>query len=203
MIHAYNKQYLPIIQEKLANMFELAVLEQNVRIDDFAELFIASPICHAFEQADSVFVLGKSANELVGIILNKEPLNIETNSFASPEFWVGYVLAYAQWYFNKPYSVLIKSYPCSRLINNYFPYHEMDITHTLDLFRPHLNLSCTLKEIRSAQKLSQSQLSILSGVPVRTIKAYEQGSVDIAKAQAETLFALAQTLHCTIEDLIK
>lgn len=203
MIHAYNKQYLPIIQEKLANMFELAVLEQNVRIDDFGDLFIASPICHTFEQADSVFVLGKSANELVGIILNKEPLNIETNSFASPEFWVGYVLAYAQWYFNKPYSVLIKSYPCSRLINNYFPYHEMDITHTLDLFRPHLNLSCPLKEIRSGQKLSQSQLSILSGVPVRTIKAYEQGSVDIAKAQAETLFALAQTLHCTIEDLIK
>lgn len=203
MIHAYNEQYLSVIQEKLANMFELAVLKQNTQIDDFAERFVSSPICSAFEQADPVFVLGKSANELVGVILNREPLSIETNSYASPEYWVGYVLAYAQWYFNKPYSVLIKSYPCSELIDNYFPYHEMDVTHSLDLFCPRLNLSCPLKEIRSARKLSQSQLSLLSGVPVRTIKAYEQGSVDIAKAQAETLFALAQALHCTIEDLIK
>ena len=35
------------------------------------------------------------------------------------------------------------------------------------------------------------------------IKAYEQGTVDIAKAQAETLYSLAQTLHCTIEELIR
>ncbi len=76
----------------------------------------------------------------------------------------------------------------------------MDITQSLNLFVSHMSVSCPLKDIRTKRNLSQSQLSILSNIPLRTIKAYEQGSVDIAKAQAETLYALAK---CTIEDLIQ
>ncbi len=203
MIHAYNKQFLPTAQEKLAAMFELAVLYEKTDINKFASQFLSSPICHAFETANPIYVLGKSANELVGIVLNTEPLNINVSCFASPEYWVGYVLAYAQWYFNKPFSVLLKALPCDTLLNHYFPYHEMDISHSIDLFRSHLPEQCTLKTLRIAKNLSQSQLSLLSDVPLRTIKAYEQGSVDIAKAQSETLYALAKTLNCTIEDLLQ
>lgn len=203
MIHAYNEHYLATTQEKLATMFELAVLKENMDINDFASRFLISPVCHAFETADPILVLGKSANELVGIVLNKEPQSIEVNSYASPEYWVGYVLAYAQWYLNKPFSVLMKALPCDKLINNYFPYHEMDISQSINLFVSRLPLHCPLKVLRTNKKLSQSELSLLSGVPLRTIKSYEQGSVDISKAQAETLYALAKVLDCTIEDLIR
>lgn len=202
MIHAYNEQYLSASQDKLATMFELGVLNENIEINDFANRFLISPICRAFETADPIFVLGKSANELVGIILGKEPLNIEVNSYASPEYWVGYVLAYVQWYLNKPFSVLLKAIPCDKLLNYYFPYHEMDLSQSVDLYISRLPMHCPLKELRTNKKLSQTQLSLLSGIPLRTIKAYEQGSLDIAKAQAETLYSLAQTLGCTIEDLI-
>jgi hypothetical protein len=203
MIHAYNEQYLSVIQRKLAAMFELAVLEEKIDIDEFANRFLSSKVCKALESADPVYVLGKSANELLGIVLNKAPCNVETGSYATPEYWVGWILAYNQWYFNKTYKQLICAYPCGKLIENYFPYHEMDITRSLDLFRDKLNLTCRLKDYRLAKNLSQTQLSLLSGVPLRTIKAYEQGSVDIAKAQGETLYALSQTLNCSIEDLIK
>lgn len=202
MIHAYNEQHLSIIQSKLAAMFELAVLEEHIEIDEFASRFLSSPVCSAFEKADPVFVLGKSANELLAVILVSTPLKIETDSYASPEYWVGWVLAYTQWYFNKPYKDLFAALPCSKLINEYFPYHEMDITRSLDLFRPNLNIRCPLKELRLMHNLSQAELAILSGVSIRTIKAYEQGTVDISKAQADTLYALSQSLHCTIEDLI-
>ncbi len=202
MIHAYNEQFLSTAQEKLAAMFELGVLKENVEINDFANRFLTSPVCRAFERADPILVLGKSANELVGVILGKEPLDIEVSSYASPEYWVGYVLAYVQWYLNKPFSVLLKALPCDKLLNNYFPYHEMDLSHSVDLFLSRLPVHCPLKELRTNRKLSQMQLSLLSNIPVRTIKAYEQGSIDIAKAQAATLYALAQTLGCTIEDLI-
>ena len=43
----------------------------------------------------------------------------------------------------------------------------------------------------------------ISGVPLRTVKAYEQEKLDISKAQADTLYKLARTFNCTIEDLIK
>ena len=203
MIHAYNEQFLDIIQRKVSAMFELAVLEEHIEIDTFAQKFLSSPVCRALETADPVYALGKSANELLALILSKEPLNIETSSYASPEYWVGWVLAYAQWYFNKPYAAIIAAMPCSTILGHYFPYHEMDIMHSMDLIAKYLKPICPLKSIRQKRKLSQTQLANLSNVPLRTIKAYEQGTVDIAKAQAETLYSLAQTLHCTIEELIR
>lgn len=201
MIHAYNEEFLPIIQTKLASVIELGVLTEKIEIDRFMELFLSSPVCLPLETANPIFALGKSANELLAVILNKEPTEIEESSYSSPEYWVGYVLAYAQWYFNKPFSELVAAYPCSKLIGNYFPYHETDITNCLELFRSRLNLECKLKTLRISKKLSQTQLSLLSGVPVRTIKAYEQGKLDICKAQAETLYALAKVLNCSIEDI--
>ena len=203
MIHAYNEQFLEIIQRKVAVMFELAVLEENIEIDTFAQKFVSSSVGHALEVADPVYALGKSANELLALILSNEPLNIETGSYASPEYWAGWVLAYAQWYFNKPYAAIIAAIPCSKILDNYFPYHEMDITHSMDLIAKYLKPVCPLKQIRQKRGISQTQLSNLSNVPLRTIKAYEQGTVDIAKAQAETLYSLAQTLNCSIEELIK
>ncbi|MCM1043221.1 MAG: helix-turn-helix domain-containing protein [Corallococcus sp.] len=202
MIHAYNEHYLVATQQKLAAMFELAVLTQNIEIDRFASMFLSSPVCKAFETADPIYTLGKSANELLGIVLNQSPINIETNSYASPEYWVGYVLAYAQWYLNKPFAVLINAYPCHKLLNDYFPYHEMDILHSIELFESRLPFENPLKTLRLQKKLSQTQLSLLSGVPLRTIKSYEQGDVDISKAQAETLYALSKTLNCSIENLL-
>ena len=203
MIHAYNEQFVGIIQPKVAAMFELAVLEEHIDIDAFAKKFISSPVCHALENADPVYALGKSANELLSLILGNEPLNIETSSYASPEYWVGWVLSYAQWNFNKPYSTIITAIPCSKLLDNYFPYHEMDISQSMELIAKYLKPVCPLKEIRQKRGISQTQLANLSNVSLRAIKAYEQGTVDISKAQAETLYALAQTLNCTIEDLIK
>ena len=60
-----------------------------------------------------------------------------------------------------------------------------------------------LKLYRAKARLSQSKLAELSGVNVRMIQYYEQGAKDINKAQAETLFKLAKTLNCSIEDLIE
>ena len=148
MIHAYNEQFLGIIQSKVAVMFELAVLKEHIEIDVFAQKFVSSSICHSLENADPVYALGKSANELLALILNNEPLNIETSSYASPEYWVGWILAYAQWYFNKPYAMIIAAIPCSKLLDNYFPYHEMDITQSMELIARYLKLVCPLKAIR-------------------------------------------------------
>ena len=54
MIHAYNEQFFTVIQQKLAAMFELAVNEEHLSIDEFASLFLSSKICRAFETADPV-----------------------------------------------------------------------------------------------------------------------------------------------------
>ena len=54
-----------------------------------------------------------------------------------------------------------------------------------------------------ARKATQEQLATLSGVNVRSIRAYEQGDNDITKAQGDTLQMLAKTLDCSIEELLE
>lgn len=59
-----------------------------------------------------------------------------------------------------------------------------------------------LKRIRESNNLSQSALAELSGVNVRTLQDYEQGQRDINKAQAINLYKIANSLKCSIEELL-
>lgn len=203
MIHAYNEYYLDMTQTKLASMFELAVYQEKMSIDEFCEKLINSPICNAIENGNPIYIAGKSANELLGLILNKQIEETEQNMYASPEYWVGFVLAFTQWYTCKSFAEITKAYPCSKLILDYFPYHEMDIMDTVLLIQKYLSNKSSLKLWRKKRKLTQAELAGISGVSLRTIKAYEQTKLDISKAQGETLYKLAKVLDCSIEDLIK
>ncbi len=202
MIHAYNENDLLILQEKLGSIFEYAVINEKIEIDDFANKFVESYISKAFEINDYKYTFGKSSIELLAIILNKEPKYYEDMPIVTPEYWVGFVLAFVQWYYNISYKEIISAYPCKELIKEYFPYHEMDIRKVLDLFNIRLNIVSKLKLKREEAKLSQSELSIISNVPIRTIKAYEQQSIDISKGQIDTIYKLSKALHCKMEDLI-
>jgi len=57
-----------------------------------------------------------------------------------------------------------------------------------------------IKEIREAQKLSQAELARLSKIPQPQISMIENGKVP--NPQIDTLYQLAETLHCTVDGLI-
>lgn len=56
---------------------------------------------------------------------------------------------------------------------------------------------------RQTKRFTQKLLSERSGVNIRMIQHYEQGVKDINKAQAITLYKLAQVLECEIEDILE
>lgn len=56
--------------------------------------------------------------------------------------------------------------------------------------------------MRKELGLSQSQLAERTGISVRVIQNYEQGSRQLKKAEAETVLKIAKALSCTVEDLI-
>lgn len=56
---------------------------------------------------------------------------------------------------------------------------------------------------RQDKRYTRRELSIRSGISVRMIEQYEQGIRDLSKAQAITVYKLAEALNCTVEDLIK
>lgn len=55
---------------------------------------------------------------------------------------------------------------------------------------------------RKAAGLTQKQLAAQSGVKLRAIQLYEQNQLDLRRASVSSGLALANTLDCTLEDLV-
>lgn len=60
-----------------------------------------------------------------------------------------------------------------------------------------------LKRIRVSMGLTQTELAELSGINVKSIASYEQTPSKINKASVETVYKIADSLGCSIEDLIE
>ena len=60
-----------------------------------------------------------------------------------------------------------------------------------------------LKRMRTAYGFTQAELAGRSGISLRSVQMYEQRSKNINKASADTMYRLAKTLDCTMEDLIE
>lgn len=59
IIHPYDEYYLDIAQNKLVLMFEIAVYQEKMNIDDFSKKFIESEICQRLEKADPIYLAEK------------------------------------------------------------------------------------------------------------------------------------------------
>ena len=80
--------------------------------------------------------------------------------------------------------------------------HEAPIEKFFDkMDKRTANQQIGLKRQRERMGLSQSSLSRISGVSLKTIQAYEQGQKDLKRAKLETLNLFADILACKIEDL--
>ena len=203
MIHAYNEIYLNNVMKNLAALFDLAINAEGFDKDEFAKKFAQSDIASGIENGVPDMLAGKSATEFLIEITGKdsEYTNIPTDR--TPQYWAGWVLAYAQWYLNKSFSEILSVMPFSRLVNMYSPYHEADEMKTVEVIQGLFPNTSALKLLRQRRNLTQEQLATLSGVNLRSIRSYEQGTNELAKAQGETLLMLARVLNCTVEDLIK
>lgn len=60
-----------------------------------------------------------------------------------------------------------------------------------------------LKEMRQSKGLSQSQLAEKTGINVRTIQHYEQGSKNFDHARIDTILKVCIVLGCKLEDVIE
>ena len=124
----------------------------------------------------------------------------------SAEYWIGWAVAYYQWYSSRRYSDIFKVLPYGDLKKMYYTLHEADITKFVDIADERVReyfKDTNLKRIRTVYGCTQAELARLSGVTLRSVQMYEQRRKDINKASAETLYSIAKVLGCTIEDLIE
>lgn len=210
MTHAYKEYFLDDAMETLGSAVEYAVLSLNIEGQEFLDLFLASGIAERFGQGDAMYLSGMSGIELARKVLTvcgkTIPSYTENSScHYSPEYWVGWILAYYQWYCGKPFSMILPKLRYQSLRNLYGVLHEADPSKAASVFDELLSeqAETNLARYRKARGLSQSQLANASGLSLRSIQLYEQRQNDINNAQYNRLQVLANTLGCKIEDLLE
>lgn len=210
MTHAYKEYFLDDAMETLGSGMEYAVLSLNIEGQKFLDLFLASGIAERFGLGDAMYVSGMSGIELTRKVLTvcgKTIPDYKENSSChySPEYWVGWILAYYQWYCGKPFSMILPKLRYQSLRNLYGVLHETDPSKAVSVFDELLSerAETNLARYRKTRGLSQSQLANVSGLSLRSIQLYEQRQNDINNAQYNRLQALAKALGCKIEDLLE
>lgn len=130
----------------------------------------------------------------------------ELSLHRSPQYWAGWVLAYAQWVSGLSFCDLFEVAPLDWIIGSYHPLHEASGDKFAEIVIEKWNkapeVKKGLKAARKAAGLTQKQLAVQSGVKLRAIQLYEQNQLDLSRASVSSAVALAKTLDCSIEDLI-
>lgn len=203
MIHAYSELYLSKARSSLGSLFDYAVYDCHYSIKEVWNAFINSQAARNIEVGDLCFIAGHSGVELAMEIFGVEE-EYHPRFDRTPEYWLGWAIAYYQWYRNISFKDI--NVDIEVLLSLYNPYHEMDIMHFVDRVDRYLNFNSkmsALKAIRIKMELSQKELSLLTGIPLRTIQQYEQKQKDICKARAEYLISLAKVLGCEPSELLR
>lgn len=211
MTRAYQEIYLNKAQSVLGDAFDYAINTCGMTGDNFVKLFLASTISKRMENGEPTYLAGKSGIEIVVEIvaetMGKEFDRIPEDKFGrSREYWIGWAVAYYQWYSGRKYSEIFKVITFADLQQMYYTLHEADITKFVDIVDEQIKLFYTdtnLKRIRVAYGCTQAELAKMADVRLRSIQMYEQRNKDINKASVETVYRLAKALGCTMEDLIE
>lgn len=211
MIHAYQETYLSNAQSTLGEAFDYAVNDCDIPGDIFAKYFIVSSVSKKIENGEPEYLAGKSGIELVSEIIDEvkgEKFEVESqyNVNRTTEYWIGWAVAYYQWYSNRKYKEIFQAVPYEDLEKLYNTLHEADITKFVDVVSERVKFSfpeTNLKRIRKKYGLTQGELAKRSGASIRSIQMYEQRKKNINKASVDAIYQIARVLGCSVEDLIE
>lgn len=211
MIRAYQEIYLSRAQAALGDAFDYAINVCNIPGADFVKLFIASTVSKRLENGEPTHLSGKSGIEIVlDIVLETTGRQLEATQQEhmerSREYWIGWAIAYYQWYSDRKYSEIFQALSFSDMQKLYTTLHEADISKFVETadrqMREHF-ADTNLKRIRTSYGCTQAELARRSGVGLRSIQMYEQRNKDINRASVEAIYRLSKVLGCTVEDLIE
>ena len=207
-IHAYDEIYLQRARKSLGRMFDYAIIDLGYKLEEVWQMFLDSPISKQFENGDASIIAGKSGIELALIIVdyNLDYVTHSNRQEKGKEYWLGYVLAYYQWYTCLDFDEITEFITITEIESMYNPYHEMDVRQFCDELTRIINsrkIHTNLKRRRNLAGISQSELAKITGIPVRTIQQYEQRQKNINNAKSEYIVSLARALYCEPKSLLE
>ncbi len=205
-MNAYSDLYVDYAQDWLGEFLETSIRVLNMELKEVWRRFIDSQYSLSFGAGDPFTILGKSGTEVAFELCGKRVDELPFIYERTPEYWLGWSLAYYQWEKNIPFAFITHNVDIEIIIHMYKKYHEMDISHfcnEIDRLRNLNKKEANLKRIRISRGLSQKELAIMTSIPIRTIQQYEQKQKNINNAQVNYVLALAQALSCSPKDILE
>lgn len=151
-LHAYLETYLDNAKETLETLFDYSLNYKKIDIDEFILKFLKSDISKKFAIGDPNTISGKSGIELYSIIYNDYDY-IEYKSYErSKEFWLGYYVAFTQWYLNYDFNEIFSTINIKKLLNYYDLYHEADPMYFTEVIYEKMKKKNNLSIIRECRK---------------------------------------------------
>ncbi len=211
MTHAYAESYLNDAMRNLGEAFDYAVNACKIDIEEFMRLFIVSGYSDSFSKGYPKVVAGMSGTELAVEIINKTGMNIDfpeaqVDYDYSAEYWCGWILAFYQWYTTRSFRDIHDNVSMSEVYKLYPIMHEASeekFVDTLNAIISRKSQPTRLQAMRKKSRLTQAELSELSGVNLRTLQQYELGAKDINKASVQNVISLAKALNCNLQDILE
>ena len=225
-MHAYDEMYLEDAMRNLGRMMEVGIADRGIPAEDFYAMFLACGIGDRFGEGHPRYVAGCSGEELAEMVIRRStdarsgpgmtekpgpgmtekpgPGMTEKRAPGFGEaYWAGWALAYLQWESGCSFATL-QGYgiDLETVLEQYGPLHEADVTKLSEVFLKRMEETSPLKRMRRNAGMTQEALAARAGVSVRMIRAYEQGSQDIRRAEAASVNALASALGCRVETII-
>ena len=139
MALSYEQMYLSDVQKNLGFLFQFCLCNLGKSPQELQQDFLSSIIPTQIEFGNPDFLSGKSGLELAFFLYQdieqeiKEAL--QEPYYPQAEYWAGFVVAYAQWELQIPFSILFSKYPLERIMANYHLMHEADISKMVDLIQ--------------------------------------------------------------------
>ena len=205
-IYSSNNQ-LETMRKNLSLFLDYGVNVLNVSVDGLWSRFLMDDRSIQFANGDYSVTSGISGIELAYLITGfTYDHNYIYQQDETVESWLGSYLAYAQQKLRVSFQMINKYVPITELLSLYYPFHLMSEDKFVDFLATAIKVrkgKTNLEIYRREAKLSRSELSEKSGVPLRMIEHYEQRLKNINKANSEYLISLAKALYTEPENLLE
>lgn len=193
--------------ELVAEMFEYAKAHMHIDAKDFMIYFIESGVASEIYNNNLIYIFGKSSIEIVKKILDVchqkyKIYNENKILIAKKEYWLGLIIASYCFLKKISFDELMKYINIDDLLKKFDVLHEASHERAIEDIDEYIKKNGTkLAKYRQNVGLSQSELSKISGVSLRSIQLYEQRYKDINKANFDNIIKLSKVLKIEPQEL--
>ena len=179
------------IEDMFCNLFYLAG-KYGVRKENFTIQLSKSNFAIEVEKGDYNSAYNESVidvfNGMLDSYLSSEDIDDEWNDY----YWVGKAYFYIQDVTHKSFCYIFMKLPFEVLHKMFDLYHEMDMSHTLEVFYECEKQTTILKELCKRRKMSINKLSEETNIPVSTLTKYRKSDEALYKANFRNIYILSR-----------